>query len=248
MSFLFFTFEGYEASGGANDLIGKSEGDTWADLVALLDQNEADNSDRRIDLFNNVQVLDLETLEVRSAEIIADRNSTTRIWEVRRFEPHQHSEDKPFLKGIPYIEPEPVKAVTVPPFTASNALYYRITACVTVRKITETAISEKRRFAFTIRRRFWLAMSAGDATSEHRAAEMAVGTYLKMNGDRLNNALGVMVWTISLEQVDFVGLKGLECPLQHFNQLPEDGASSQNFFNPTYEVLGDEEATGPDAE
>lgn len=60
--FLFFSFYEYDASGGANDLIGKTVGDTWLDLTSLLDANlEAEEADRefprRTDLLEYVQVL-----------------------------------------------------------------------------------------------------------------------------------------------------------------------------------------------
>lgn len=236
--FLFFTFNKYDECGGANDLIGKAELNTWEALVSLLEENRAYNEDsatkhwRSQDISDNIQVLNLETLEVQKAEILAEKQDDGS-WVVRLFEPDDG--DEGMLPGIPF-EREPKRPVepTHPPkpATLEEVNYYRIHGSVTVSQALKFFSQEwdRRTFSFTVKRHPNNPLLEKD---ELRLHAYTVDTYIRHHAQEMDAKHGKGEWkarayAISCERIDY------HPSMKEFEALPEFDSDFRTKLNPNY--------------
>lgn len=236
--FLFFTFYQYDASGGANDLIGKAIGDTWADLTTLLDANiEADEADgdfpRSTSLLEYIQVLDLETLEKRTAHIEASRN-TDGMWVVEDF--WFYNDEKTFLDGIPFVIPSPApKPVPPPPPSPADYVYYKIGAVALFRLFEGGKVAEQKRFQFMVKRPKDRPFVERQGEPNESVIDMAMKTFLHQHGERLNQTYGRMTWHVQIPNYSCKLWDEYSPSLGDFLLFPENGDEALQKSNPTYE-------------
>jgi hypothetical protein len=237
--FLFFSFSGYDASGGAHDLIGKTIGTTWADLTTLLDANlEAEESDphfpRRSNLLEYVQVLNIETLEKRTAGIDAKRNDEG-VWVVEDF--WFFTDDAvPFLEGIPYTPPPPKpKPVPPPKPQPADYIYYKLSAVALVRQFEGGKVAEQKRFAFMCKRpKDKPFIELLDQPCE-AIIDMVTKAFLHRHGERLNEVYGRMTWHVQIAGYNSKPWVDYSPNFGEFEALPETQVDALQKSNPTYE-------------
>jgi hypothetical protein len=254
MKFLLFTFAEYEARGGANDLIAPSDGNTWEHFVAAFNANlkrsRAEEGFGGAFLLtaprDRIQSLNLETMEILSANIEAERGADG-VLKVLFFDRHPDTRDKPFAEGIPCVEHKRKVRHTPKPLTPADYVYYQISGYAETRLITASEPKEWVHFSIVVKRRLAQAFALNDKTTLMSIArDFLLASYLYENGDRLNQELGEMHWTTRVEAKSVFQLENYACALGVFTALPQEAAEARQIYNPTYAVIDNEKET-PDA-
>lgn len=243
--FLFFTCNECDRSGGVNDLIGKSEGKTWDHLVAVLAANSRLVIEGKVKygavhekLLDEIQVLDVETLQFQRAEINASLNERGR-WEVDHFMPLGEA-DLGMLEGIPYdLDVKPKHPHRVLPFSPSPAdfLYYRVTAVIFVRRLELREVTEQHHFRFIIKRDRRKPLETTSASAREVAMELAIGTFMFRHGKRIEWKHNGRAWVTQVPSCKIELAEDFQPSREVFDSLPTDQAEARNEKNQTYEDL-----------
>lgn len=253
--FLFFTCNEYDASGGVNDLIGKSEGKAWDHLTALLAANSRQVIEGKVKrgdvherLLDEIHVLDVETMQYQRAEIIASLNERGN-WEVEHFMPLSEA-DLGMLEGIPYDpDVKPKHPDRVLPFTPSPAdfLYYRVTAVVFVRRLELREVTEQHHFTFIIKRDRRKPFELGTDSAREVATELTIGTFMFRHGKRIEYKHNGRAWVTQVPSCKIELAEDFQPSLAVFDSLPTDQAEARHVENQTYEDLPRKTASAEDA-